>query len=125
MAEALKEFNRLMESNLNDTYGLGYAHGEAAAIARIVQAAQLMPAVQQVALGTVTQSHTAGFDSRALVEAVLKRVGAAGATPAEIFRSPENQKSKISRDAIAKTLRRWTRNGRYVNRGGGRYVSRG
>jgi hypothetical protein len=126
MKEALSQFTRLVESVCNDIYGLGFTHGDAAAMARILKAVQSSANGQAVAAGSsrtartpqTSADKTPGAATHKLIEAVLRSTSSGKASPSDIRKSPLNRDG-IARDAIRNALRRGK--DRYVSDGKGSY----
>lgn len=132
-ATAFDDYKRNIESVYSDGYRAGYTAGDAAAIARILKAAQSDANGQaQTATAAATipprtartpqtsQDKAPGAATHKLIEAVLRATPTGKATPTEIAASPAN-KTDIARDAIRNAMRRGKKSGRYVSDGKGRY----
>jgi hypothetical protein len=120
VSEALARFRRLVD----EIYQAGYEQGDRDAIARILQAARPSANGQVPTKRSVVAGDGPGAATHELIEHVLH--ARSPATPAEISRAPWNQgDNAISRQAIAKVLRRGSKpGGRYVKAGPGRYALR-
>jgi hypothetical protein len=109
-------FQRIFEYG----YLKGYDDGDAAAVARILQAARPM------ANGHAAPTHSGqparhGTNTYKLIHTVLQQAGSGGVTPIDIARSPLN-KHKAGRSGIGKILRRGVKQGTFVAVGGGYYA---
>lgn len=113
-------FQRIFEHG----YLKGYKDGDAAAVARILQAAR--PMANGNAAPPYSGSHSAkhhGTETHKLIHTILQQAGSGGVTPIDIARSPLN-KHKVGRSGIGKILRRGVKQGQYVAVGSGYYALR-
>jgi hypothetical protein len=126
--DEIKRFHAQMENAIDGVYQLGLEHGDAAAIARILKAANSDangPAPDHEPR-TPRPNRTQGTKppgeaTHKLIEAVLRATPLGKASPTEVRTSPLNKSIQIKRDAIRNAMRRGRKSGRYVSDGKGRY----
>jgi hypothetical protein len=123
LMEATDEMHPVLQSVFENGYLKGYAAGEAAAVARILQAARPSANAQapNVTRSAQPPPPRQGTATHKLIQTVLQEAGSTGATPIEIARSSAN-KHKAGRSGIGKILRRGTKSGQFVAVGDGRYA---
>jgi len=129
--EAFSSFERLMFDIFSDGFRSGYLAGRGDTVQRMMDS--LQGTAEQEVISYSINSKTdwqalgkeRGARTHKVVQSVLSKVGPAGATPQQITAHSANKDPKISRQAIAKVLRRGVKAGRYVNLGGGRYSLKG